>query len=77
LKVSRYVVGKLAPQKPPNPADVVQPPVTAGATAKSKEALTDEYQTKVRAARGNKTEIVKLREQYRKEGVDVYNVDFS
>jgi hypothetical protein len=31
LKVSRYVVGKLAPQKPANPADVVQPPARAGA----------------------------------------------
>lgn len=44
LKVSRYVVGKLAPPKPANPADVVQAPVKSGATEKSPAQLEQDYQ---------------------------------
>jgi hypothetical protein len=72
-----HVVGKLAPQKPPNPADVVQAPARAGATDKGVDALTDEYKKQVRAARGNRAEIARLRGEYQKQGVPVHEVDFS
>ena len=76
-KVKDFVLGKVKPPKPANPADVVQSPARAGATEKSKEALTDEYKNKVRAARGNRTEITRLRNEYSKQGVAVHEIDFS
>jgi hypothetical protein len=77
VKVKDFVLGKVKPPKPPNPADVVQAPARAGATDKSVDALTDEYKKQVRAARGNRTEIVRLRGEYQKQGVPVHEVDFS
>jgi hypothetical protein len=72
-----HVVTKLAPPKPANPADVVQAPARAGATEKSVDALTDEYKQKVKAARGNRSEISRLRGEYAGKGVNVHEVDFS
>lgn len=41
------------------------------------EGLTQEYKNKMRAARGNKSEIISLKNEYQKKGVDVHNVDFT
>jgi hypothetical protein len=72
-----HIVQKIAPPKPANPADVVQAPARAGATEKSVDALTDEYKNKMRTARGNATEIKRLRDEYAQKGVDIYGIDFS
>lgn len=77
LAVSRHVVKKLTPQKPANPADVVQSPASGGITEKSAEALTDEYKQKMRAARGNKSLLTSTREAYLQKGVKVWEIDFS
>jgi hypothetical protein len=75
LKVSRYVVGKLAPQKPANPADVVQPPVRSGATEKGPAQLEADYQKEMAAivqnTRGEHKlrAITDLKDKYRKAGL--------
>lgn len=76
-KVLGHIVSKLAPPKPANVADVIQSPAKGGATEKSPEALTEEYKNKVRAARGNRTEVARLRNEYARQGVPVHEVDFS
>lgn len=43
----------------------------------SLEKMTEEYKTKMIAARGNKNLLSSIREDYKKKGVDVYNVSFS
>jgi hypothetical protein len=77
LAVQKHINRKLRPAKPANPADVVQAPVRTGATEKSVDALTDEYKNKMRAARGNRTELSRLREEYKGKGVDIYGIDFT
>lgn len=75
-----HVVGKLAPQKPANPADVVQPPARAGATEKSKEALTSEFKQKMlEAPRGAKGDAERraLKNEYIQKGVDIHSIDFT
>ena len=76
-KVQRYIIGKITPQKPVNTADVVQSAARGGTQDKSVETLTSEYITNMRAARGDKTKLMSLKEEYKKKGVDVYNVDFT
>lgn len=41
------------------------------------EALTEEYKQKMQAARGNRSEIQRLRSAYKEKGVDIYAQDFS
>jgi len=80
LKVSHYVVGKLVPQKPANPADVVQSPARAGATEKSVETLTTEYQNEMLAAprgRAGATVRAELKAKYQKQGVPVDQIYFT
>jgi hypothetical protein len=47
------------------------------APSKDVEQLTAEYKTNMRAARGDKAKLSSLRDDYKKKGVDVYNIDFS
>jgi len=77
LKVQRFVVGKLAPPKPANPADIVQSPVTAGATGKNPDALKSEYIKEMQANRGNKAAIKALQEKYKRQGFDPGSVGFN
>jgi hypothetical protein len=77
LAIQRHINRKLRPTKPANPADVVQAPVRTGATEKSVDALTDEYKTKMRAARGNKSQLTAIRDEYVGKGVKTWEVDFS
>ena len=77
LRVKGHIIGKLAPPKAANVADVTQSPATARATDKSTEALTSEYKQKVRAARGKPAEIRALKDEYVKKGVNIHEVDFS
>jgi len=77
LKVQRFINGKLKPQKQANPADVVQSPARSGASDKSEEALRQDYIKEMKAARGKPGDIRAIREKYQKEGVNIYDVDFS
>ena len=80
LKVQRFVVGKLAPQKPANPADIVQSPVTAGATSKSIEALASDYKTKMLAAprgRAGDAQRAAIKAEYERQGVPTHSIDFT
>ena len=80
LKIQRYIVGKIAPQKPANPADVVQSPVTAGATSKGVETLALEYKTKMLAAprgRAGDAQRAALKAEYERQGVPTHSIDFT
>jgi len=77
LRVKGHIIGKLAPPKAANVADVTQSPATARATDKSTEALTSEYKQKVLASRGKPAEIRALKDEYVKKGVNIHEVDFS
>lgn len=44
---------------------------------KSAEARTSDYIKDVKAARGNKAEIRRIQEKYKKEGVDIYSIDLG
>ena len=76
-QVQRYIVGKLSPQKNPNPADIVQSPITAGATDKSPETLVENYKKDMRAARGKPEQLRAIKAKAQKEGVNIFDVDFS
>src|SRR3990167_6122685 len=76
-KVQRYIVGKLSPQKPANPADIVQSPVTAGAEGKNPEALISNYQKEMLAARGNASQVRAIKDKFIKLGVPVDQVVFT
>ena len=54
------------------PTQVGKPIAPAGL-----DELTKQYQKDMLAARGNRTKLSDLREEYKKKGVDVYNVDFT
>jgi hypothetical protein len=70
--VLSHVVGKLAPQKPPNPADVVQSPARSGATDKSLDALKSDYLKDIAGARGKGYQFGDaIKEKYRKQGLNV------
>jgi hypothetical protein len=75
-KVKDFVLGKVKPQKPANPADVVQSPAKGGATEKSVEALKSDYIKEIQTMRGNKQGIKAVQEKYRKLGFDPGSVDF-
>jgi hypothetical protein len=60
LNVQRYVVSKLAPQKPANPADVVQSPVTAGATGNNAADKIAQLQQLQKTPTRNRAQIEKL-----------------
>lgn len=74
LNVMKVVLSK---QSPSASAHDAPPPGGTPPSNKDVDTLTAEYKQKVKAARGNRTTISQLREQYKKDGVDVYNVDFS
>lgn len=72
LAVSRHVVGKLAPQKPPNPADVVQSPATSPSTGKLSEAAADQKYAELgallRSPTANATKIANLKKELNDSG---------
>lgn len=79
-KVQRYIVGKVAPQKTANPADVVQGAATGGAQSKSVETLTSDYKNEMLAAPRGPSGDAKRREiknKYIQQGVPVHEVDFT
>jgi hypothetical protein len=76
LEVSRLIVKKIAPPKPANPADVVQPPVKNGAVGeKSLEQLDVDYKKEILAIsqtkRGDEKirAIAELKAKYREAGL--------
>lgn len=75
-----HIVTKLAPSKSANPADVVQSPVTAGATSKGVETLAMEYKTKMLAAprgRAGDAQRSALKAEYERQGVPIHSIDFT
>ena len=77
LKVMDYILEKLSPPKPANPADIVQSPVTAGAEGKNPEALISNYQKEMLAARGNASQVRAIKDKFIKLGVPVDQVVFT
>lgn len=72
LAVSRHVVGKLAPSKPANVADVIQSPARGGATDKSVDALKSDYLNEMAGARGKGYVFGDaIKQKYRKLGLNV------
>lgn len=73
--VSKLAI-KRAKQSPPDSSEATaiggRPPAPAGV-----DALTQDYVKNMRAARGNKSKLSSIREEYSKKGVDVYSQDFS
>jgi hypothetical protein len=77
LEVSRHIVKKIAPPKPANPADVVQPPVRASAVGeKSPAQLETDYQKEIleisQSKRGDEKlrAIAALKAKYREAGLN-------
>jgi hypothetical protein len=63
---------------PSTPSDTVSPaPTGSGINPPSGAELVGEYKTKMKSARGNRTLLASIREEYGKKGVDVHNVDFT
>lgn len=77
-KVKDYVLQKLAPPKQPDPGNVVQSPVLNHAqgslSAQDKET---KYINDMRAARGDRNKLASIKEKARKDGVDIFNIEFS
>lgn len=71
-QVNGYVLGKLKPQKPANPSDVVQSPVTGGQQPKSQTALTQEYLNEMSGARGKGFQVGDaIKQKFREKGLNV------
>lgn len=62
-KVQRYILGKVAPQQPPSPADLVQSPSAAGSTGKNVQAKIARLQALQREPTKNRAEIKQLTEE--------------
>lgn len=69
-KVKEYVLGKVKPPKPANPADVVQSPARAGATSVNVDALSVELNQlyKNPSKPGAMARITEIQEQLKKAG---------
>ena len=79
VEVNNYVLGKVKPQKPANPADVVQSPVTSAAVGeRSASQLEADYQKEIAAiAQTHKGDakikaITDLKTKYREAGLQKY-----
>ena len=65
-------------KRQPTPTSAQMPAKTAQPVKDATNPeLTEEYKTKMKSARGNRTLINSLREEYKKKGVDIYGQDFS
>lgn len=80
LKVQRYVVGKLAPPKAANVADVTQAPAAARSTEANPKEMASEYKTKMLAApRGRAGDSVRqaLKNEYAAKGLNIHEIDLT
>ena len=68
LKVKGHIIGKLAPSKPANPADVVQSPAAARPSTVNVDALAAEMQTLSREPSKNFKRIQEIGELLKKAG---------
>jgi hypothetical protein len=76
-KVRDYILEQKKPPKEVNPADVIQSSTKGGTPQKSVESMTQEYIQKAKGARGNRSALMQIKDEYRQKGVDVFNVDFT
>ncbi len=70
VKVKDFVLGKVKPQKPANPADVVQSPARAGATSVDVDKLSGELSqlAKTPSAPGAMARITEIQKQLKEAG---------
>jgi len=76
LAIGRYAASS-ASKPTGDPSALTSMNTGSGVSEKDVTALTNEYQEKMRAARGNRTEIKRLRTEYQEKGVDIYGIDFT
>jgi len=75
LRLTKTVLSK---QSAPS-ADASDAPLASGKVANPKDSkqLTEEYITKMRESRGNRSAIAALKKEYKEKGVDIYSIDFT
>lgn len=64
-------------QKPSDLSAAPAMQVNSAQQDKSVDAKTDDYIKDMKAARGDKLKLKAIQEKYKKEGVDIYSVDFT